>query len=209
MMKAIFLHGLGQKAFHWKGVGQRLSVDYEAWELTYFHRYPPSFHHLVNHLRRRLQGEDEVLLVGLSLGAMLALEVMRKPPSSVKGLVLSGVHLDVRHHVGRYFLQEISRFGPKGLYARLGLSRGNFYGFLKSLETYCVLDILPQIDVPTRILCGTRDAPARKNTLILAREMPRAKVQWIAHRGHLLNENAEEEFAQAIEKTLLEIKKSP
>ncbi len=210
MMKAIFLHGLGQKAFHWDGVRERLSLESEAWELTHLYRYPPSLFILANHLRRRLiLEEEEVLLVGLSLGAMVALEIMRDPPESVKGLVLSGAHVDLRHHSGQKALQLMSGLGPKGLYVRLGLSRKNFHGFVKSFEDFCVLDVLSTIEVPTLILCGTRDAPARKNAMILHREIPSSTLRWVPGAGHLLNEHQEEFFAAAIEDFLKAQKKSP
>ena len=74
-MKLIFLHGLGQSAESWKEV-QELLVDYPSEALDLFPTGVTSYRKAKEHVYQHLSKETEpFVLIGLSLGAALALEL--------------------------------------------------------------------------------------------------------------------------------------
>lgn len=73
-MKLVFLHGLGQTAKAWDRVITSL-VDYDCKALELFDngRLPESYEVMDATIRKELEGvDDDVVVVGLSLGASLA-----------------------------------------------------------------------------------------------------------------------------------------
>jgi len=98
-MKLIFLHGLGQSAESWKEV-RNLLTDYpsEAIELFPFgvSNYQQARERVYHHLA---QETEPFILVGLSLGAALALELSSYDLPNLQALVLSGCPLKLAGNI--------------------------------------------------------------------------------------------------------------
>ena len=74
-MKLIFIHGLGQDAHSWQGVQDALS-PLQSESFAIFSRPSESYQEAKERLTEYLQQESEpFILVGLSLGGVLALEL--------------------------------------------------------------------------------------------------------------------------------------
>ena len=74
-MKLIFLHGLGQDAHSWQGVQDALSPMHSE-SFAIFSSPSESYQEAKDRLTEYLQQESEpYILVGLSLGGVLALEL--------------------------------------------------------------------------------------------------------------------------------------
>lgn len=92
-MKLIFLHGLGQSADSWKEV-QALLVDYPSESLELFPSRVSTYKEAKARIYQHLSKEKEpFILVGLSLGAALALELSSYDLPNLQGMVLSGLSL--------------------------------------------------------------------------------------------------------------------
>ena len=92
-MKLIFLHGLGQSADSWKEV-QELLVDYPSEAPRVFPSGVATYQEAKERIYQHLSEETEpFILVGLSLGAALALELSSYDLPNLQGLVLSGCPL--------------------------------------------------------------------------------------------------------------------
>ncbi|WP_293887255.1 alpha/beta hydrolase, partial [Streptococcus sp. A12] len=89
-MKLIFLHGLGQDAHSWQGVQDALS-PLQSESFAIFSHPSESYQESKERLMEYLQQESEpFILVGLSLGGVLALDLSSQDLPQLKGLVLSG-----------------------------------------------------------------------------------------------------------------------
>ena len=77
-MKLIFLHGLGQDVLSWQGVQFALSPLHSK-TFDIFSHPKESYQEVKERLMERLQQESEpFILVGLSLGGVLALDLSRQ-----------------------------------------------------------------------------------------------------------------------------------
>lgn len=77
-MKLIFLHGLGQDVLSWQGVQFALSPLHSK-TFDIFSHPKESYQEVKERLTERLQQESEpFILVGLSLGGVLALDLSRQ-----------------------------------------------------------------------------------------------------------------------------------
>jgi len=84
-MKLIFLHGLGQDVLSWQGVQFALSPLHSK-TFDIFSHPKESYQEVKERLMERLQQESEpFILVGLSLGGVLALDLSRQDFPQLKG----------------------------------------------------------------------------------------------------------------------------
>ena len=98
-MKLIFLHGLGQSADSWQEV-QELLVDYPSEALELFPSGVATYQEAKERIYQYLSKETEpFVLIGLSLGAALALELSSYDLPNLQALVLSGCPLKVAGNI--------------------------------------------------------------------------------------------------------------
>ena len=91
LMKLIFLHGLGQDVLSWQGVQFGTFTLCTPKLFDIFSHPKESYQEVKERLMERLQQESEpFILVGLSLGGVLALDLSRQDFPQLKGLVLAG-----------------------------------------------------------------------------------------------------------------------
>ena len=98
-MKLIFLHGLGQSADSWKEVQDLLQIiPLKHW--TYFLQELGPTKKPKERIYQHLSKETEpFVLVGLSLGAALALELSSFEIPNLQALVLSGCPLKLAGNI--------------------------------------------------------------------------------------------------------------
>ena len=90
-MKLIFLHGLGQDAHSWQGVQDALS-PLQSESFAIFSHPSESSQEAKERLTEYLQQESEpFILVGLSLGGVLALDLSSRDLQQLKGLVRDAI----------------------------------------------------------------------------------------------------------------------
>ena len=115
-MKLIFLHGLGQSAESWKEV-QNLLTDYPSEALELFPSGVATYQEAKECIYQYLSKETEpFVLVGLSLGAALALELSSYDLPNLQALVLSGCPLKLAGHILFYIQLLIFKLLPKRVF---------------------------------------------------------------------------------------------
>ena len=113
-MKLIFLHGLGQSADSWKEV-QDFLADYPSEALELFPSGVASYQEAKERIYQHLSEETEpFVLIGLSLGAALALELSSYDLPNLQALVLSGCPLKLAGNIPFYIQLLILNYSPKG-----------------------------------------------------------------------------------------------
>lgn len=112
-MKLIFLHGLGQSADSWKEV-QNLLTDYPSEAIELFSSEVNSYQKVKDRVYQHLAQETEpFVLVGLSLGAALALELSSYDLPNLRALVLSGCPLKLAGNILFYVQLRYLNYFPK------------------------------------------------------------------------------------------------
>ena len=122
-MKLVFLHGLGQDAHSWQSVQDALS-PLPSDSFAIFSYPSESYQEAKERLTECLQQESEpFILVGLSLGGVLALELSSQDLPHLKGLVLSGTQYKLKTNL-LYRLQILLfRLLPKQVFEKQGANK--------------------------------------------------------------------------------------
>ena len=127
-MKLIFLHGLGQSADSWKEV-QDFLADYPSEALDLFPSGVGTYQQAKERIYQRLTVETEpFVLIGLSLGAALALELSSYEIPNLQGLVLSGCPLKLVGNIPFYIQLLIFKLLPKRIFEKQGADKALMVG---------------------------------------------------------------------------------
>ena len=205
-MKLIFLHGLGQSAESWKEV-RNLLTDYpsEAIELFPFgvSNYQQAKERVYQHL---VQETEPFILVGLSLGAALALELSSYDLPNLRALVLSGCPLKLAGNILFKIQLMIFKLLPKSFFEKQGADKTLMVGVSEELKTLDLTQIAQNCHYPSLLICGSKDLPNLISMRKLYQLLPQTQFQIIPDGPHTLNTAKPKEFAEKT-KSFLETQK--
>ena len=205
-MKLIFLHGLGQSAESWKEV-QDLLADYPSEALELFPSGVASYQEAKERIYQHLSEETEpFILVGLSLGAALALELSSYDLPNLQALVLSGCPLKLAGNIPFYIQLLIFKLLPKRTFEKQGADKSLLVGVSEELKTLDLREIPRNCPYPTMLICGSQDKPNLKSMKGLQQLIPNSQIQIIPDGTHVLNRAKPKEFAE-ITRSFLELLK--
>ena len=205
-MKLIFLHGLGQSADSWKEV-QELLVDYPSEALELFPSGVASYQEAKESIYQHLSEETEpFVLIGLSLGAALALELSSYDLPNLRALVLSGCPLKLSGNILFYLQLLIFKLLPKRVFEKQGADKALMIGVSEELKTLDLTDISRTCSYPTLLICGSKDKPNLSSMRSLHKLISESQFQIIPDGPHVLNKEKPKEFAEQI-KPFLELLK--
>ena len=205
-MKLIFLHGLGQSADSWKEV-QELLVDYPSEALELFPSGVATYQEAKERIYQHLSEETEpFVLIGLSLGAALALELSSYDLPNLQALVLSGCPLKLAGNIPFYIQLLIFKLLPKRVFEKQGADKALMVGVSEELKTLDLTDISRTCPYPTLLICGSKDKPNLSSMRSLHKLISESQFQIIPDGPHVLNEAKPKEFAEQI-KSFLELLK--
>ena len=205
-MKLIFLHDLGQSADSWKEV-QYLLADYPSEALNLFPAGVGTYQEAREHIYQRLTVETEpFVLVGLSLGAALALELSSFNLPNLQALILSGCPLKLAGSIPFYIQSLIFKLLPKRIFEKQGADKSLLVGVSEELKTLDLREIAKNCSYPTLLICGSQDKPNLKSMKGLQQLIPNSQIQIIPDGTHVLNSAKPKEFAE-ITRSFLELLK--
>ena len=205
-MKLIFLHGLGQSAESWKEV-QNLLTDYPSEAIELFPSGVSNYQQAKERVYQHLVQETEpFVLIGLSLGAVLALELSSSEIPTLQALVLSGCPLKLAGNIPFYFQTLIFKLLPKRIFEKQGADKTLMVGVSEELKTLDLREIARHCPYPTLLICGSKDKPNLSSMRSLHKLISESQFQIIPDGPHVLNEAKPKEFAEQI-KPFLELLK--
>lgn len=205
-MKLMFLHGLGQSADSWKEV-QDLLADYPSEALDLFPAGVGTYQEAKERIYQDLSKEAEpFVLVGLSLGAALALELSSYDLPNLQALVLSGCPLKLAGNILFYIQSLIFKLLPKRIFEKQGADKSLLVGVSEELKTLDLREIARNCSYPTLLICGSQDKPNLKSMKGLQQLIPNSQFQIIPDGPHVLNRVKPKEFAE-ITRSFLELLK--
>lgn len=200
-MKLLFLHGLGQGPDSWNGVLDALGSDTNAAcpDLFRLCSEGPDYPSLYAALEGCIEDLPEpVVLCGLSLGAVLALDYATRRPGKVAGLVLIAPQYKMPRGLLR--LQNvIFRLMPERAFAGARMGKRDTIRLTTSMTELDFRQQLGRVACPVLVLTGEKDAANRKAAGELAKLLPDATAREIPGAGHEVNIDAPGELAAAIQ----------
>lgn len=203
-IQLVFLSGIGQSAAAWDpviaGLGPSMSaVSYAITDIVPNHK-PFTMAAAISGLDTKVDalGADQVIIVGLSLGAAVALSYAIAYPDRVAGLVLSGGQ--VRPSPGIMLLESaLVRLLPErtmGLPPEL--SKDRLREILSVVSKIDFRSSLGKIAAPALVICGTNDKPNLSAAKVMAARLPHAELALVADGGHELNTDMPVEFGNLL-----------
>ena len=200
-MKLIFLHGLGQDVLSWQGVQFALSPLHSK-TFDIFSHPKESYQEVKERLMERLQQESEpFILVGLSLGGVLALDLSRQDFPQLKGLVLAGTQYKLNTNL--LYRLQILLFRLL-VFEKQDANKQQMLQILTELKGLNLTDTVKVCPLPSLVICGSKDWANQSSSKKLANLLPKGRYQEIADGGHLLNTEKPYELAQAIKEFVAE-----
>lgn len=203
-MKLLLLHGLGQSAASWDETAALLPAEWEISrpELSRFPDENFTYEHLYEGLRGELekQGAPSVIC-GLSLGAVLALNLAIDAPDLVKRLILIAPQFQMPKRLLK--LQGLMfRLMPKHLFEEIGIPKKGMIALNTSMAELDFSGVLDRVKCPTLILCGERDSVNKKAAEKLGGLLKNAENAVIPNAGHEVNLENPRALAELIRKIL-------
>ncbi len=199
-MNLLLLHGLGQGPGSWDGVLDALGPDPGAACPDLFGLcggapdYPALYAAFEDYAGAL---PEPVLLCGLSLGSVLALDYAIRRPEKIAGLVLVAPQYKMPRALLR-LQNAVFRMMPERAFAQTGLGKRDILRLTASMMDLDLRDGLARVDCPALILVGEKDAANRKAARELAGLLPRATVREVPGAGHEVNVDAPRELAEAL-----------
>ena len=136
-------------------------------------------------------------ICGLSLGGILALHYTLEHPEQVRTLVLIGTPHKVPG--ASFALQNtVFRFLPKSVFTSMAFDKRNTFALGSSMKNLDFSAWAGGIRCPALILCGEKDRANLPSARFLAQNIPGAKLQTIAHTGHVVNEENPQALAELL-----------
>ena len=195
-MKLIFLHGLGQSADSWKEV-QELLVDYPSEALELFPSGVATYQEAKERIYQHLSEETEpFVLIGLSLGAVISLELSSYDLPNLQALVLSGCPLKLAGNIPFYIQLLIFKLLPKRTFEKQGADKSLLVGVSEELKTLDLREIAKNCPYPTLLICGSQDKPNLSSMKAIQELMPNSQFQIIPDGPHVLNKAKPKEFVE-------------
>ena len=195
-MKLIFLHGLGQSAESW-GEVQNLLTDYSSEAIELFPSGVSNYQQTKERVYQHLVQETEpFILVGLSLGAALALELSSYDLPNLRALVLSGCPLKLAGNILFYVQLLIFKLLPKRVFEKQGADKALMVRVSEELKTLDLREIAKNCPYPTLLICGSQDKPNLSSMKAIQELMSNSQFQIIPDGPHVLNKEKPKEFVE-------------
>lgn len=198
-----FLHGLGESPQNWIPLANILHAH--GFKVITPSLFAPhllengwSVHAAATEIAGEL-GPEPTHIVGHALGAVTALQLALEHPELVASLCLSAPQTTPPQML-MTAQSLMMHFLPAKLICPEGLSKSDLAGILEAVAQVDIEAKLPQIQVPTTILCGDHDHFSIKAAQKLSELIPDAHLHEIADGSHQLPYR----HAEAFTKHLLE-----
>ena len=190
-MKIVFLHGLGQTAQDWNPVLEQLHcTDIDCPELFLLDGQEVTYANVFAQLERRYADTSEpIILCGLSLGAILALDYTIRHGDQVSSLILIGVQYKVPTLLID-FQNLVFRCMPRKAFEAIGISKADMIQLSHSMRSLDFRAKLNKVRCPVTIVCGEKDHANKKAAKQLNALLPQSQLYIIPGTGHELNQCA-------------------
>lgn len=194
----LFLHGLGQTSQAWNDVIEELK-NIDAFTPDIFDQLSGmswSFYERTDVIAASLT--DPVHVVGLSLGAVIGLDLAIRHPHTVRSLFLSAPQ--ARPPKALMHIQSaLMKILPERLVCPPQISKQQLLQILGQVSAINFEPELPNITVPTTITCGSKDRANLPAARTISQQIPHARLIVVPNAGHQWQQTMPMEFAQELQ----------
>lgn len=200
-MTYIFLHGLGQTSSSWDETVK--SLDKEIKLLTpnlsdWIKDKEPSFNTLYDELIKYCEKvNDDLCLVGLSLGGVLALKYAIEHQDRVKSLVLIGTQYKMPKGLLK-FQNVIFHLMPKSVFSNMGFQKSDFINLCKSMMNLNFSNSVQDIKAKTLVIYGEKDKANKSAAIELSKLIAKSELVCIPNSNHEVNNDKPDLLAKEI-----------
>lgn len=200
--KVVFLHGLGETRDVWNPVIKQLPQT-EYISLDVLRTKPPLAYWSLEDVCTQIADSltEPVHLVGLSLGAVIALKIAITHPDKVSSLFVSAPQAKPPKLL-MSLQKTLMRVLPTKWVCPPQLSKPEMLGVLDNLKDLDLTSQLPALSMPLTVVCGSKD----KANLLAARRIssliPTAHLEVIQGVGHQWHATHPQLFACYLSKHL-------
>ena len=198
-MKYLYLHGLGQTNASWDNVIKETEVVDDSISLSLNAMKHATYDELYSSLTKECDQYDDIVLCGLSLGAVLALNYALDYPNKVKKLVLIAPQYKMPKMLLR--LQNIMfKLMPASNFDSIGFKKEDFISLCSSMAKLDFSHLLDKISCPVLVVCGEKDNVNKKAAKELVKHLKDAKYLELLNTGHEANIESSKELAVELNK---------
>lgn len=202
-MKYLYLHGLGQKPDSWDRVIKETKVSDSSVCLSLAELLKgkaATYGELYAAFSEECDKEkDEVVICGLSLGAVLALNYAIDHPDKVKAMVLIAAQYKMPEKLLK-FQNMLFRFMPNAAFKQFGFPKADVIRLCGTMAELDLRDSLHKVSCPVLIVCGEKDKANKKASKELAGSLSNSYFQELLKTGHEANIESPEELATVLRK---------
>ena len=201
-MKFLYLHGLGQKPDSWDRVIKETTVSDSSASLSLAEMLEgkaATYKELYTAFSEECNKEnDEIVLCGLSLGAVLALNYAIDHPNKVKALVL----IAAQYKMPKKLLKVqnmLFHLMPNSAFNKMGFKKADVINLCGTMAELDFSDSLHKVSCPVLIVCGEKDNANKKASKELASYLSDSHFHELLKAGHEANIESPEELATVLQ----------
>lgn len=200
-MKYVYLHGLGQTAESWNKVTRATemadnSVCLDLAEMV--KGKAATYSNLYSALSEMCNAEKEdIILCGLSLGGVLALNYAIDYPQKVKALVLIAAQYKMPTRLLK-LQYALFHFMPQSMFQQTGFGKPDFISLCNTMAELDFSDSINQVSCPVLIVCGEKDKANKKASIELTDILKHSQFKEISETGHEVNLESPEKLASIL-----------
>ena len=202
-MKYLYLHGLGQKPDSWNRVIKETKVSESSVNLSLagmLKGKAVTYKELYSAFSGECDREnEEIVLCGLSLGAVLALNYAIDHPDKVKALVLIAAQYKMPKNLLK--VQNILfHLMPNSAFSKMGFKKADVISLCGTMAELDFSDSLHKVSCPVLLICGEKDTANKKTSKELCHYLNNSNFHELMKTGHEANIEAPEELAIVLQK---------
>ena len=201
-MKYLYLHGLGQTSASWNNVIKETEVADDSISLSLNDMLADkcaTYDELYSALIREFDKYDDIVLCGLSLGAVLALNYALDFPGKIKSLVLIAPQYKMPKLLLK--LQNLMfKFMPASSFDSIGFKKEDFISLCASMAKLDFGHSLDNISCPVLVACGEKDNVNKKASKELVNHLKDGNYLELLNTGHQANIESYKELALNLNK---------
>ncbi|MFQ6844634.1 MAG: alpha/beta fold hydrolase [Lachnospiraceae bacterium] len=202
-MKYLYLHGLGQKPDSWNKVIKGTKVSESSINLSLAEMLEgksATYKELYSVFSSECGKEKGgIVLCGLSLGAVLALNYAIEHPDKVKALVLIAAQYKMPEKILKV-QNMLFHLMPNSAFNKMGFKKADVISLCGTMAELDFRDSLHKVSCPVLIVCGEKDNANKKTSKELCHYLNNFCFHELMKTGHEANLEAPEELAIVLQK---------
>ena len=202
-MKYLYLHGLGQKPDSWNRVIKETKVSESSVNLSLTEMLEgksATYKELYSAFSSECDKEnDGIVLCGLSLGAVLALNYAIDHPDKVMALVLIAAQYKMPEKLLKV-QNMLFHLMPNSSFNKMGFKKADVISLCGTMAELDFRDSLYKVCCPVLIVCGEKDNANKKASKELCYYLNNSYFHELMKTGHEANIEAPEELANVLQR---------